>query len=898
MKKSMFILTAALSFGVAVAQTATPAAPATAAPATTAPATTAPAAAPQVPTLTDVPAGHWARDAIDRLVSRGIILGYPDGTYRGTQNLTRYEAAVIIARVLDQIRTGDVSLGGVPAEDLTALQNAIQELAADLTALGVRVSDLEENAVSREDFARLEARVEELGAARGDTEAIAGLQTQIAELTARADEFDALRADVDDNASQIAALNDLTVLLNQDILNLQDRVSAVESAQADFVQRADFDALAGRVGTVETRVTTLENAPRFSVVGTIAPAFGGIALVSGTQNFDVDRLTVGTFIAGGLGDGNVTTVDTNQNVNNAGTGLGFGFGIRATNLATTTGSVVVRNAAINFGTAAVTDVGGTVRRVVTVNNASLDGAIAGQPFTVRYTESGNAFKFSDYLFNNTGGVAGPGFVATFSPVHPLQPVITVVGGNTTAPAITGGTGTATAAPAVGYYGVRVAVKPNVNSTVGVSYAQANRTAFGVDFNTTLGIVNLRGEGVISAPNAIENNFLAGNASGFFTNGDRAFYTEARANLGIANFGVNYRTIDPAFAINNANPANPLAANAGMSVSNTMPYAANQTGFGAALGTTLGPIAFGAYADTYTAFGGGARTTGFGVRAGAQLGALQLVGFVNRATVDNVVVRSASNLGNAGMGIANVPFAMTSSVGAQLSHDGRAPNALVPNLNFTVANAYYYSDPLNEFSAFADYSATVAGLTIRPFARYNLLSDRFVNDRDGNGTIDNESANTIKYGVQLSTAPLTAIPLQPSAYLNFANRITNAGTATGVAAGTTTELLGQAGVRFNQFLAPNATAGIGYSYYQGFNVAGTPGASVGTTNQPFNAADNRIYADTGTQSGIVNGVYAQVGYAGLAANYGLFRYTNLNAAPGTPGRDNVAQGFKVSYTFSF
>ena len=72
MKKSLIILTAALSFGFAAAQTA-------------------PAA--QVPTLTDVPAGHWAKDAIDKIVAKGIILGYPDGTFRGTQNLTRYEAA-------------------------------------------------------------------------------------------------------------------------------------------------------------------------------------------------------------------------------------------------------------------------------------------------------------------------------------------------------------------------------------------------------------------------------------------------------------------------------------------------------------------------------------------------------------------------------------------------------------------------------------------------------------------------------------------------------------------------------------------------------------------------------------------------------------------------------------
>ena len=293
MKRSLLVLTAALSFGLASAQTA------------------APASAPQVPALTDVPAGHWAKDAIDRLVSRGVILGYPDGTFRGTQNLTRYEAAIIIARLLDQIRAGEVAVmpeapngPALNAEDVAALQNAIQELAADLAALGVRVSDLEENAVSREDFSRLETRIEELTGKGGDTEAMGELQTQIDDLTARVDEYDTLRADVDDSASSIAALNDLTVLLNQDILDLQDRVSAVETAQADFVQRSEFTGLQDRVTSVETNVTNVSNrveGVNASLVGRIAAlernAFSvkpsltlGYSVSRANRNFDVDRL--------------------------------------------------------------------------------------------------------------------------------------------------------------------------------------------------------------------------------------------------------------------------------------------------------------------------------------------------------------------------------------------------------------------------------------------------------------------------------------------------------------------------------------------------------------------------------------------------------------------------------
>lgn len=915
MKKSLFVLTAALAFGVAAAQTAAPATPAPANP------TPASASAPQVPTLTDVPAGHWAKDAIDRLVSRGIILGYPDGTYRGTQNLTRYEAAVIIARLLDQIRTGEVNPGSIAPADLTALQNAIQELAADLTALGVRVSDLEENAVSRDDFARLEARVEELATANGDAAAVAGLKSQIDDLTSRVDElssnYDALRADVDDNASSIAALNDLTVLLNQDILNLQDRVSAVESAQADFVQRSDFDNLAGRVGTIDTRVTNLENAPKFSITGSLSPRIGALRLTSGTTDFDVDRLTNGTFAAGVFSNlsygADVTTEDTNQNFNRS---LGLSFGVRASNLKTATGSLVVNNAAINFSTAPVTEAGSTtIRRAITLSDASVDGTFAGGPFSVKYTEASNKFKFSDYLFSNSDGVAGPGFVATFSPAHPLQPTVTVVGGNTTSSQLTG----STAVPSTNYYGARVVVKPNASSTVGVSYAQteSSRVGFGVDYNVTAGVVNVKGEGVISIANDPRSYILGGGSlQNAVTLGDKAFYTEARANLGVAQFGVNFRSIDPEFA------GDIPARNAALSINNTRPYDANQVGFGGAVGTTLGPIAFGAYGDTYTqqvattlnqgttvttddvvATNTG-RTTAFGVKAGAKLGALELVGFFNRTTADtfkanatgtavvtanNVLVDSAEDKRNndyadAGMGIAGVPYTYTSTVGARLRHDGKATNALIPNLNFTVQDAYYYGSRTNDFQAYADYSATLGGLTLAPLARYHLVTNP---DTDTVGEY-----NTLKYGVKIATPALAAIPLQPSAYFNFANRITNPGTATGVNNGTTTELLGQVGVSLNQFLAPGATARVGYSYYQGFGVA-SAGVKVGEDDVAFSASDDRIYSGVGTESGKVNGVYAQLGFNGLTANYGVFNYTNLKT-----GASSVAQGFRVNYTFNF
>jgi hypothetical protein len=51
----------------------------------------------------DVPFDHWAYDAVQKLVEKGIIVGYPDRTFKGDRAMTRYEFAMAIARLVDMI---------------------------------------------------------------------------------------------------------------------------------------------------------------------------------------------------------------------------------------------------------------------------------------------------------------------------------------------------------------------------------------------------------------------------------------------------------------------------------------------------------------------------------------------------------------------------------------------------------------------------------------------------------------------------------------------------------------------------------------------------------------------------------------------------------------------------
>ena len=51
----------------------------------------------------DMPDSHWAAPSVYKLVNMGVTQGFPDGTFRGTKPLTRYETAVFLAKMADSL---------------------------------------------------------------------------------------------------------------------------------------------------------------------------------------------------------------------------------------------------------------------------------------------------------------------------------------------------------------------------------------------------------------------------------------------------------------------------------------------------------------------------------------------------------------------------------------------------------------------------------------------------------------------------------------------------------------------------------------------------------------------------------------------------------------------------
>lgn len=95
------------------------------------------------PLFPDVPNEHWARDAVANLAAKGVLEGYPDGTFKGERAATRWEMAMAIQRLLAKMEAEHATFA--TKADLEALRALVNNLKDELDALGVRVKNLEGN---------------------------------------------------------------------------------------------------------------------------------------------------------------------------------------------------------------------------------------------------------------------------------------------------------------------------------------------------------------------------------------------------------------------------------------------------------------------------------------------------------------------------------------------------------------------------------------------------------------------------------------------------------------------------------------------------------------------------------------------------------------------------------
>ena len=116
--------------------------------------------------FSDVTPDSWAYQAVSQLANAGIVNGYPDGTFKGQNNITRYEMAQMVAKAMaNQDRAN--------AEQQAMINRLADEFSNELNNLGVRVARLEDRVgnVKVTGDARLRYRDTEDGKSKFDARA-------------------------------------------------------------------------------------------------------------------------------------------------------------------------------------------------------------------------------------------------------------------------------------------------------------------------------------------------------------------------------------------------------------------------------------------------------------------------------------------------------------------------------------------------------------------------------------------------------------------------------------------------------------------------------------------------------------------------------------------------------
>ena len=228
----------------------------------------------QVNPFTDLRRDHWAYEAILLLAAAGLIEGYPDGTFGGDRTFTRYEMAMVFARMLARFeRLIDEKVASGIEVKTSNLAEAISETRRELAAMIL---------ANREELAALiEANREELAALIGSLqERVAALETEEAVPVSTAPlspEAQAALAQlaIDDLANRVRELAS-----KGDVEALAERIANAES-RIDGVS-ARVDGLEARVGGVEAEIAAFD--------ARVSGVEGGLADVSARVDGVVARL--------------------------------------------------------------------------------------------------------------------------------------------------------------------------------------------------------------------------------------------------------------------------------------------------------------------------------------------------------------------------------------------------------------------------------------------------------------------------------------------------------------------------------------------------------------------------------------------------------------------------------
>lgn len=881
----------------------------------------------------DIPAGHWAGDAVEEIADLGIVIGFPDGTFRGNEAFTRYQAALVISRMLAVVDANmQAELGG--------LRGAMQELAADVAAQGVRlaaaesaIAGISDNVAA--DGARLDdaearlAALEAMDFGGMDADVLRDLQNQIASQRVAIDTAQAqaeaaeARADgaydlalqalaaADANASDIAALNqafgllssrvdglsggvapgpmvdvsgiernagdianirEFVILLRRDQVALRDRVSALEAADAEIM---------ASVSDLEARVTALETNP-LGFSGNIALSYY-VGRTLGAYEFDVDRV-YGANAPRSMGNSAFSTGTADLDGDDT---SGNDVGERAqdrTDIRQDTGEVDT-----------------TLTLNVTAGN-TFDGT--GSPralngFTaVVVVDVKRGFIADDSTFST--GFEGfvfrvKSFKTTFDPIG-AEPIVFAFGEEVSVEFTeyvfdidkqNGYVATVSAPEFLAFLnpGLTAAYFSDttggymrgIRGTMAPEFGDAITLSGGVSFAQYATLADDKDD--VLADNVVATVWGVdgmANLLGLVTL-DFEYANSSTGNILYVVADVNGDSLPILNRLGGNYRAMDLGFD-GIGGAGTTPFELGQSGFGVEAGLGLFILDVTGFFDSYTEEASGDANVGFGASVMADLFAgFALTGFYESASVNGAIADGTVNVRDV-KGYTLLDGDYDTKFGVGIEHDGAADNALISGLNIAAGYERWEADySLTKIYANADYALDVSIVSLTPYVGYRSEVDADAGTND---------FSEIVAGIGVRTQALDII-LKPSLQAAANYRST---TWSDASAFTASELQWSVGVNLEEFLLPYSALSARVGSWTGTNttlVTNTLGAGDGATDI---SAGRSSDANSG-QSENVFGYEVTWNYYDL-----MFAYGNYTSDRG--GSLASAQAFSIKYTVDF
>jgi S-layer homology domain len=106
----------------------------------------APAGASSAP-FPDVPANHWAYDAVTQLKADGYLQGYPDGDFKGQRPMTRWEMAVLTERIVTDIQA---KMPQLSPSDIDAIRKLVAAFGPEIDQVKQQIAALQGHQVTQD----------------------------------------------------------------------------------------------------------------------------------------------------------------------------------------------------------------------------------------------------------------------------------------------------------------------------------------------------------------------------------------------------------------------------------------------------------------------------------------------------------------------------------------------------------------------------------------------------------------------------------------------------------------------------------------------------------------------------------------------------------------------------